>query len=341
MTAARGFFATWIVFRHIGYGPFEGCFKEDSLINIFDVPTTFFFILSGVIFSWGKPASPSFDFARRFWTARLSRLYPLYFAIVILCAPIGWKSSQGEWGTFLLSGFSELFFIQGWLEPGSHKPWLMVGWFMSSIALCYFLYPLIAPIVQRLSNYSLIILLVLLSSLCWSLGIFVDQNAQIEFAAECARRIPTTPLPIFFMGITLGTLLTRGTAFLLPVVVLLFLSTIYVLEFRIVNGFPLIVGGGLWLIVTYGLSFAKFPAPHWLQIYGECGFTIYMLHWPIHLYSRGTLKALGYADLAATPYYVPAVFVIVVVASLFVHKHFELPAQKFLTVLPKKCPPIS
>lgn len=336
MTAARGFFATWIVFRHIGYGPLGDYFTESSLVNIFDVPTTFFFILSGVIFSWGKPASFGIEPAKKFWMARLSRLYPLYFLVVLLCAPIGWKSAPGDWGMFLKSGISELLFVQGWITPGDYRPWLMVGWFMSSIALCYFLYPLLAPIIQGLSNGALLTLTFLLSFLCWFLGIYVDQNAQIEFAAECARRIPTTPLPIFLLGISLGTLLTRGPRYLLPITAFLLLLTLWVLNVEINNGYPLIVAGPLWLIVIYALSFARFPAPKWLEAYGECGFTVYMLHWPMHLYSRGTLKAIGLGGWVDTPYYVPAVFVMVVAASILVHRHFEIPTQKFFSGLTKR-----
>jgi peptidoglycan/LPS O-acetylase OafA/YrhL len=339
MTAARGFFATWIVFRHVGYGPLEPYISEHSLVNIFDVPTTFFFILSGVIFSWGKKYELDWQTTRRFWFARVVRLYPLYAATVIASAPIGWKSANGDHATFWLSGISELLFVQGWLPPGVFRPWLMVGWFMSSIALCYLIFPLITPTIQKFSNSALFLLVCMLAALCWTIGLYVDQHAQVEFAAESARRIPIMPLPIFLLGISLGTLMTRNATGLLKLTFALHVVTILILShFFAPGGYPLIVAGPLWMLGVVLISDVKFSAPSWLVSYGECGFTIYMIHWPMHLYLRGSLKALGLSDWVQSIYYVPVLFIGVVIASLLIFKYFELPFQRRLAFVMNEKP---
>lgn len=101
-------------------------------------PTNAFFIVSGLIFALGRPVALDWPSAKKLWIARMGRLYPLYALVVLACAPIGWVAAKGDLGVFAVSGLADLTFMQGWLEAPHYASWLLVGWFVSSLAFCYF-----------------------------------------------------------------------------------------------------------------------------------------------------------------------------------------------------------
>lgn len=91
LTAARAFFVTWIILRHISAeGGMAGWVRDVwPQINVFDVPTNFFFLLSGVMFSTGRAMTSEPGSSAAFWKSRLSRLAPVYLCAVLISAPIG------------------------------------------------------------------------------------------------------------------------------------------------------------------------------------------------------------------------------------------------------------
>jgi peptidoglycan/LPS O-acetylase OafA/YrhL len=330
LTASRGFFATWIVLRHLSansMGPASWILDYLPRLKTFDIPTTYFFMLSGLIFTLGKTHASGFASIRHFWFARIGRLYPLYLLAVVFSAPIGWKFSGGDWDVFLRNGLAEMTLTQGWLFEQGHS-WLTVGWFMSSVAFCYFFYPVLAPPIQRRSVGFLAFLILGLGALTLALGIHVDEKARTDAIAETVRRTPAFPLLLFVQGIAAGELLNRGRRVaLLPIGLALLIGGAWVIMHETPNGHHYLVGGALWLLPLVLLSYVPVSAPASLVSYGELGFTLYMLHWPIYIYSRGLLKAAGLAPWLTSPVYLVLILSVIILLSRWVYNNFERPIQ--------------
>lgn len=333
LTVLRGVFITWIVLRHFSHKGGPASWISDALpgFRTFDIPTTCFFVLSGLIFALGKVPEFGWSAIKSFWLARIGRLYPLYALAVLACAPIGWVAAKGDPGVFAFSGFADLTFLQGWFREPHYASWLLVGWFMSSLAFCYLVYPIIAPFILRLRPAWLILLAVALALYAWAMGIYWDAVATDRTSVEMVRRIPAASLPLFALGVCFGALVNQGLIRLASrIATAMALITVYVLGMMTPNGWHLFVATPLWPAILLPTFFIRTAPPAWAVLYGELGFTLYMLHWPLLIYSKKLLKLAGLGEHFSSPPYLMALLLILIPMAYVVYNRFERPAQGWL-----------
>lgn len=150
---------------HCSYGVFN------SFVEMGAIAMTGFFLLSGYVLNltYGKKDMSNTDEIKRFYLKRIIAIIPLYFAwalfVVVAKIVIRGGSIMDEIVLFpieflgIQSVFSTLF-------PFSHNSG---SWFISCLLICYFLYPLIHIITNRIIDKNRIWLVLLLSVvLLWS-----------------------------------------------------------------------------------------------------------------------------------------------------------------------------
>ncbi len=229
--------------------------------------------------------------AKSFWRSRLARLAPVYIFSVIISAPIGWKAAGGDVPLFIFSGLAEISFVQGFI-PGV-ADWNMTGWFMSSIAVCYLAYPFLVRLLQHASTPRIVIVFVSCALYSIFAAVFADKILDSADQAQYIRRIPLLSIPMFVMGITMGTLIKRTRLTMLAVVSIFTatfasISAIYFVN----NAIYLFIGAALWAPVVIGLVALPIPAPKALVWVGERAFILYALHWPLYVYFKGIYSRL-------------------------------------------------
>jgi len=338
LTALRGFFAVWIVLNHLGNPSFGPAPWIDDVLHIvdlrtFDLPTTGFFVLSGIIFGSGRQPAPGLVGARGFWRARLARIYPIYLLALLACAPRGWVKSGGDLPTFLLSGLCEALFLQGWVEgmPG-YVLWNPVGWFMSCIALCYLAFPLVSRWILRPSGTTRLLVAGLLAALATdALGVLTSSGTLPGTLREI-RYFPPYSLPAFVLGCVLGALLGRGAkvaALGLTVAASFLAATTIALLFESQRFFFMVLAGPLSLgVVALSLVPRRPPAP-FIGL-GEVAFTVYMMHWTLHLWFDSATRWIGIQSAYRSPLGLVVYLVALVTLSRILYSRFERPLQRIL-----------
>lgn len=286
LTALRGFFAAWIILNHIG-SPFFGpaAWIEDHLhlvsLRKFDIPTTGFFILSGIIFGLGRQPAPGWGGAMAFWRARLARIYPIYILTLLACLPRGWFKSGGDVTGFLLSGLTEALFLQGWGLTGDwYARWNPIGWFMSCIAFCYLLFPWISRWVLSAKSVLALCGFGALAALATqALGVMTS-HGTLPGSHDAIRYFPAYCVPAFVLGGVTGALLrqrelgaTLGLLALGSALAVLSLG----LLFKSYEFCFMVLAAPIALAIV-GICHLPLAPPGFMMWQGEIAFTLYMTH---------------------------------------------------------------
>ncbi|MBN2810250.1 MAG: acyltransferase [Deltaproteobacteria bacterium] len=148
LTALR-FFAAGLIVLHHSFEPFQ----FGTSINAF-FPThqavSFFFILSGFILTYVYKDFHSPGSVRRFFIARIARVWPLHCVTLLLTLVIfsGWYSHQitepGSLKTFWIPLASNFFLLQSWVPLSEfYYSFNAVSWSISTEFGLYLLFPLL------------------------------------------------------------------------------------------------------------------------------------------------------------------------------------------------------
>lgn len=305
-----------------------------------------FFSLSGFVFFWlyaDKVARGAISF-RDFFVLRLSRLYPLHLAtLMVVAAGQGWFVTRTG-GPFVY-GYNDawhfvlnLFMAPSWgLEKGfsfngpfwsvSVEMLLYLGFFL----LCRRL-PIRAPLLLGLSAAGFIFIVPLYLPVGRGIGsFFLGGCMYLAYRAVLAApRSDSIRRVIGIAGLMawLGTLLaTQVELHDLPQVQALFPAGAEYLSawWSTLFLFPLTI---LWLALTetdhpgFGRRWA------WL---GDLSYSSYLLHFPLQILTMGLLmQTRATMGIFYSPVLMVAFFAVLVVISLASHRWFELPAQRAL-----------
>ena len=387
LTGARFFAALLVVAYHflrvpVATGPGLLHVMTQALSNLVASGFTgvsFFFILSGFILAYtyivptrGLRVTP-----RRFWLARVARLYPIYLlALVVAFIPyLGWgaSSAQSCLGTpasaaphhAAVTGVAAIFMVQAWLPCAMR--WNPPAWSLSAEAFFYLLFPLIAVGIARLRRRHLIGAAIgawgvtLALSLAY-LALQPDAGVQAGWAGRYWSWIlysdPLARLPEFVMGAALGRLflerrargLSRGIR---DPRVLAPLAAIAVVALLCVDILPdvfykIVALDPLFALLVYSLAFGAGPLASLLSaprivLLGEASYAVYILHWPIHLWFGHIADALSLpASLWPPSRPIPfAVYLCIVLAAAVLSvRYVERPAQRALKKVFERCPPL-
>src|SRR5688572_17859609 len=193
LTGIRFFAAIHVVFFH--YAPGLPHYLGNVVQNGY-LAVGLFFVLSGFVLTYNygdRKIEP-----RRFWLARFARIYPAYLLGFLLIAPAVIVRLQGDPVKLAASGVAAAALLQGWI-PGLALVWNGPGWSLSVEAFFYLLFPLMLPVLARLSTR----------------GLWLAGGACCLLAALAGERfmyVPLFRLPEFGLGIAMGLLFLLGVS---------------------------------------------------------------------------------------------------------------------------------
>ena len=308
-----------------------------------------FFVLSGFIMTYvyyGEDKwEPTRANAGRFLIARVTRIFPLHLATLIICLPLGLNSNTSPIQLenlpihiALLQEWSPI----GFPGPGPNK----VSWTLSCEMLFYVCTPLLFAWMLRLGKQKMVALGALFLAVAALTVYFFtshnDPNAYIH-----AERAPFR-ITDYVLGIMTFLFFQRFKSYdrswmqaLLPLGVLWFAGMMALEYYRNADS-----GTNLWLLpgcvlVVLGCAFKRdtkswFLASDRMVFLGEASFTLYMVHELILRYSRQILLKLNFEIhwLLYIPWFL-LVFAGIQFVANQVHLRFEAPmntkGRKWLT----------
>lgn len=332
LTSLRFLAAFYVLLYHTWHGPFPGGHGWlNTLIDAGHVSVSFFFTLSGYILtlvylSQGRPVD-----RRRFWVARVARIYPVFLLTMLLDVPfavlnrLDHLTLQGALVKVTGGFVEESLMLQAWwlnwriLDPPN--------WSLSVEAFFYLLFPFAGLALWRMRTSRLL----LVSGLIWFAGMAADLLAlRLGFAEKAVMFNPILHLPEFVGGIALYVCQRRSaSARLSPVAMLMVaLSGFLILVFagapRVLlnNGVLLPVFALVILAASSGQPvITRLLSARWLFHLGRASYALYLLHVPA--WELMTLAGWNHSR-AAYPLYLVGT----IAASLAIHAWVEEPARE-------------
>ena len=322
-----------------------------------------FFVLSGFILAYvyhGRELSRR-DVRRRFWLARVARIYPAYLLGLLLAAPyfvqVSWLRSAHPLAESLGIGAAALSLTQAWI-PAAACRWNCPGWSLSVEAFFYAIFPVALLVVARRPRRRLVAWAILL----WLAALVLptvylllqpdgvgpgDPNSRAPWLAA-VKFSPLAHLPLFLLGMLAGRWFAEGggaagaghsarraAAWAAPLAAGA-MAGVLVLGGRVPylllhDGLlaPLAVVLVLALAIGHG-PLARLLASPPLQALGEASYALYILHLPIFLFCLHRLPfielGLPYAPAGAAVY-----LLFTLCISVLVHRRIEEPARRWIT----------
>lgn len=316
-----------------------------------------FFLLSGFVMAItyldAPPGQGMAIDARRYWVARIARIYPVYLLSLILSAPY-----------FLAYKMATYHGLAGALKAGANVvlhglllqswyPKLMLdinppAWSLSVEAFFYAAFPLLGALgLTRLDRSGLRRAAVGLWLLSLGLSLAAFYLARTLPGADPGQIggfrcvFPLLRLPDFLLGIAMGRLFLLGkrqqggshgmwtlaaaAAILVGMALTPEASDHNLASSLMLAPFALLVHGlaqgGAWL----GRILSR-PLP---VLLGEASYSLYILHWPLLFVLLQVLSRLEELPLICCPlFYQPAFIVLAIAASLASYRYLEAPGRE-------------
>lgn len=295
---------------------------------------------------------------RRFWSARVARIYPVYLFALLVALPFFVLDTlqqppehlQGR----ILGGILVLTLLQSWV-PRALFLWNYPAWSLSNEAFFYFLFPRGVPWIHRLSENALLAavgVLWLLSQVPLVLYLALGgQPFETTNAALIISGNPLFRLPEFLIGMMVGMLFLRriasaaadpplhalatarrasvlSTFAALAIVGLLLVREDWP-EFMKVsqNIFAPLFGVLIFALAVGGGPVARILARPSIVLLGEASYSLYILHVPI----INWLEMLVPESIKSQPWtYWTLTCVTCVLVSVLTYKLLEKPAHEYL-----------
>lgn len=298
-----------------------------------------FFVLSGVVLTYRylEPIASGALAGRRFLNLRISRLYPLHVAALLVCAAVEWTCLARHEPTIIYQGNNDLyhftlqllylhtFFEHGW---SFNEP----SWSVSGEVLAYVLFFVYAR--RGRDRYvwlavGMVVLGIALQSPGWNLPIL---NSQLGRA-----------LVGFFLGslgfMAMRALDRRGQGAMFGWVCLAVLAVICVLASLI--GFHELIGSTPLpnaLAVFPLVVFASLRVPPLARVLslrpltflGDISYAVYLIHVPLQMIFLAIARAAHWEIPTQSPWLLAGFAVVLVSAATATHYGFERPVRRWL-----------
>jgi peptidoglycan/LPS O-acetylase OafA/YrhL len=294
VTALRFFAAVAVVLVHVRF-QFVSSHALRAAASFGYVGVTFFFLLSGFVLTW----SWSGQSAGRFWWGRVTRIWPLNVALMLVAFTV-LAASEREPGTFGKS--LELLLLQAW-DP--HRTVYFggngVSWSLSCEMFFYLLFPLVVGPVARLGRRGLAALAAATAFVLVGAPVMVGSSVSADTYYWLFYVFPPYRFGEFLLGMVLaraallglrvrrpalsGGLATAGIAALIAAVTWLNLAT------GAIAGRPFVAAVAVPLFALLLLACVAAetgPRRPWLTwrplvVLGEWSFALFLVHKPVML----------------------------------------------------------
>lgn len=363
LDAARGLAALAVVLWHWQHFFFEGALPGSgfireaqplySALSLFYekgwFAVDFFFALSGFVFFclYVRPIQLRRVNARAFFLLRLSRLYPLHLATLLLVAGLQWQyqKNQGSYFVYLLNDTYHftlnLFFASAWgLEKGFsfNAP----IWSVSIEVLLYGLFFCMARLFRLRARHALILA---------AAGMILQGYSGFIGRGLLAFHMGALMYFIYQALLNQGRVSRYARPVLLACLVAWLLT---LLEFRLGSLQPLLnqhcpnncAGVGLERVKIFWVTGLLLPLtilalalgetlgqPRWkaLAWLGEISYASYLLHFPVQLvFVLLWGNALPDRAIFYSPFLLCTYFALLIGLSLIAHRGFERPMQAWI-----------
>jgi peptidoglycan/LPS O-acetylase OafA/YrhL len=348
LTTSRFFAALSVVLFHGGRD--LGILKFFPMLTSGPTAVSYSYVLSGFVMSLGYyHPEIRFDF-RKFWLARFSRIYPVYFlSFVLTCIYYLDIIPKIKWPKI----WASIFLYQAWI-PKYILSFNITAWSLSVEVFFYLLFPIfvIFALQQTIKN------LIWISLGFWSVSQIVQSVLFIRFMPEMSRWLACFPLfhlNTFILGVAGGIwYVTNSSAQKTgqPTIRFLFILSLGVVLFAItlrdyMPGFPrsfsldtgLLAPFFLIIILALALDTSRLSqglSHPWLVLLGESSYALYILHILVRWFLEKYLPMTGLAVTSGVvvSIYIPASLVL----SVLVFKYFECPIRDWLRMNSGKLP---
>lgn len=356
LTFTRYIAALTVVFFHYGATVFPANLPWlNPVVAAGPIAVSYFYVLSGFIMAiayYRPDRKLPFD-TRRYWWARVARIYPVYLLALLLMIAAKYQSSGSEPLTVALS----LSMLQAWV-PGYPLTLNAPGWSLSVEAFFYLSFPLLVMLVKRHHLTHLAITAVclwLITQLGHTFLLNSEHYTTRGLLHDFIFYNPLMHLNTFIIGFVAGAWLQEGklqrlSAPNLNMAGLLLVSLLMMV--LLVARLPLMAQSGIQFDYTNGLiaplfllfiillalntgKISAFLQHPWLVLLGEASFSLYILQKPLHgIYEKLMPPAIDPAG--ALHFYL---FVILLTTSaLFSYWFFETPLRRFINNFVNRAP---
>ena len=348
LTSIRFFAAFYVVLYHTSsvampwneLGGFAARF-----INLGGVSVSFFFLLSGYILAWVYLRQDKPIDRRRFYAARVARIYPIYFITLLADTPFLLASRIARYGLMggvVKTGISFtgcLFMLQAWIGRfgGIDFP----NWSLSDETFFYLLFPLISVPLWRLRGWWTVFAMILVFVFGQVLALAVTPHVSPIMGSI----FPALQLSTFILGILLARLqfwtAEQGVFGVTPKWTANCLIAMAIAAFAIFIQLTSGAEVGSWsnILVAHGILAPIFCALiwalsgtetlvsrvlsiPWIVVLGESSYALYLIHIPL----ENLFASLQLWRAATYPLYL-ALCILLSVASSF---WLEAPARKWI-----------
>ncbi len=350
LTGLRTILAVNVMFFH--FTPPHPAFLTPVIGNAY-VFVGFFFLISGFVLAYNYADRPRLE-KRRFYLARLSRVYPTYLLVLLLSLPflgVEWQAHTHH--DFFLGLLLTPLALQAWV-PALATFWNTVGWTLPAELTLYLLFPfLLAAIARHASRLSTPLRLGLAILVLWLIGMtphlvyFLTNPDHLPaqanrftyaFWLRALKYNPAAYVCTFTAGVLLARLharldLAASRRFVTAALALAGLALFFAFA---ADRVPYVLVHGALLLPLFALLLLGLAGPNpiasvlaWkpLVLFGETTFALYLLHFNafllIHFYKLPEKLHVARFDPWIS-------FGFILLLALCVTRFFEQPARRFV-----------
>jgi peptidoglycan/LPS O-acetylase OafA/YrhL len=266
---------------------------------------SFFFVLSGFILTYTYSDSDG-DLKgtpRKFWRARVARIYPLYFLGFVMDAPRAISFFLGSAASLAsalakigIAGLAYLTLLQSW-HPRVTNSWNTPGWSLSTEAFFYAVFPALFAVTKPWRFQRLLCTAIGL----WALPIiaytivFYSHTVDLSSASALTfwRSFPPLRLSEFVFGVAAGRLFLSGrlephlkwlrlSGLIAGALILALPLCTLVLPETVVHN---TLDAPLFAVAILAAALGAIPTPGWLSapplvLLGRASYAVYIIHQP-------------------------------------------------------------
>ena len=315
--------------------------------NVFDVHlltegyvgVSFFFVLSGFIiaYSYDKRFTSGTVTKRNFWVARIARIYPLHWLMLMVTAALGTYALSNGWDDWLRHFIPNLFLCQAYVpEGGYYFSFNSPSWSLCCEQLFYLLFPFLVPLLHK--PHRLLVLFVL-SAVAVVIGMSITPDS---LAKDIWYVNPITRFPDFLLGMLVYSVSqckerpvpSRNSATWNEAGAVILFVAFYVLSayvpqvYRYSCYYWLPVACVIYVFARQQGALSRILSWRPLVWCGEVSFGFYLIH---HLLFRLCVEAGNHFALSLSPYVaVAVVFIATMILSAASFYGFEQPMNKLV-----------